>query len=80
MVLSLNDVSDGVSSRPVVARDFEELQRRITPSLQIPHYSSKRISCVTDVDRYGIIIKFAKLCDVCVAYTEIWYPYTETGY
>ena len=35
MVLPLNDVSDGVSSRPVVARDFEELQRRITPSLLI---------------------------------------------
>ena len=79
MVLPLNDVSDGANFRPVVARDYEELQGRITPSLQIPHYSSKRILCVTDVDCNGIVIKFAKLCDVCVAYTENWYPYTETG-
>ena len=70
MVLSLNDVSDGANFCPVVVRDFEELQRRITPSLQIPHYSSKRILCVTDVDCNGILIKFAKLCDVCVTYTE----------
>ena len=78
MVLPLNDVGDGVSSRPVVVRDSEEMQSRIAPSLQIPHYSSKRILCVTDVDCNGIVVKFAKLCDVCVAYTENWYPYTET--
>ena len=79
MVLSLNDISDGANFRPVVVRDFEELQCTITYSLQIPHYSSKRILCVTDVDCNGIVIKFAMLCDVCVAYTEKWYPYTETG-